>query len=647
MDYDERLHEYTHLKKVEDSRYKDKITQKASILWAMMTTCLSTGSGSLDVLRETERIVGKDEVMSKPSYALDLLKKRKIKLDVTLLPEMNRRYCLPMPKNMDPELFIGEKKILLRMLQKLDFATSDREADFITNILSQLPMEHYLKVYEELVAISRRNGMPGNSMAYEAASTTGTTGASTTAVKVEVDPEQKEIEDKIKTLEASGTANAHVIAILKSLCKKKGPSISSSTIEKFGVDPLDLSTVQHALKVRYDELVRNNVVKPASSKEATSYFVNVPGIGGERKPKKGDRNEEPKKLNKYENADKGDGGGSGKKTRDHGKKNHGKGDRRLPCYLCDSLEHFLSDCPMKAKVKELMGTSAAKPSTEESSAKDSGKDGKSSGQKLKKSVGFGGHVSGISYHIADELVRFDSQLFLDDNGSNTDIVNDENLLVEVHPVDAFVNGVGSAKVTGIGVFIGKSINRDGSEVPIARKRVLVCPSFGRNIIGTSVLQRRDDVVFNRQCKDPHMLAIVGDDEDEVLQYDLHDNPADKDDPFLYFQLVPLDEDEMTEEHEEFIEEASKNNLKEVRALQSHVYQTQLNRAKKEVKKKRVTFEPTPSDGVAAAAIEKAVKAVKHANTRKGVKKDDPVEDMFVKASINATTTVADIAGADA
>ena len=178
-------------------------------------------------------------------------------------------------------------------------------------------------------------------------------------------------------------------------------------------------------------------------------------------------------------------------------------------------------------------------------------------------------VSGISYHIADELVRFDSQLFLDDNGSNTDIVNDENLLVEVHPVDAFVNGVGSAKVTGIGVFIGKSINRDGSEVPIARKRVLVCPSFGRNIIGTSVLQRRDDVVFNRQCKDPHMLAIVGDDEDEVLQYDLHDNPADKDDPFLYFQLVPLDEDEMTEEHEEFIEEASKNNLKEVRALQSH------------------------------------------------------------------------------
>ena len=48
---------------------------------------------------------------------------------------------------------------------------------------------------------------------------------------------------------------------------------------------------------------------------------------------------------------------------------------------------------MKVKVKELMGTSAAKPSTEESSAKDSGKDGKSSGQKLKKSVGFGGHVS--------------------------------------------------------------------------------------------------------------------------------------------------------------------------------------------------------------------------------------------------------------
>ena len=92
MDYEERLHEYTHLKKVEDSRYKDKITQKASILWAMMTTCLSTGSGSLDVLRETERIVGKDEVMSKPSYALDLLKKGKIKLDVTLLPEMNRRY---------------------------------------------------------------------------------------------------------------------------------------------------------------------------------------------------------------------------------------------------------------------------------------------------------------------------------------------------------------------------------------------------------------------------------------------------------------------------------------------------------------------------------------------------------------------------
>ena len=143
------------------------------------------------------------------------------------------------------------------------------------------------------------------------------------------------------------------------------------------------------------------------------------------------------------------------------------------------------------------------------------------------------------YHVVEEVAKLDAQLFLDDNGSNTDIVNDESLLVDVHPIDAYINGVGNAKVTGIGVFVGKSINRDGTEVPIARKRVLVCPTFSKNIIGTSMLLRRDDVVFNRQGDDPHMLAMV---EGEVFRYDLHDNPSDSSDPFLYLLLVALDED---------------------------------------------------------------------------------------------------------
>lgn len=311
---------------------------------------------------------------------------------------------------------------------------------------------------------------------------------------------------------------------------------------------------------------------------------------------------------------------------------------------------------MKSKVKEFM---AGKPDSGTAAtttvSKDNKEDKPDTSKKLKKSVGFGGHVNGISFHVDGELEKLDSQLFLDDNGSNTDIVNDESLLVHVHPLDMYVNGVGSAKVTGIGVFVGKSINRDGSEIPIARKRVLVCPTFSRNIIGTSVLQRRDDVVFNRQCKEPHMLAIMGDEEDDILTYDLHDNPQDSTDPFLYFQLAPVDESDFTEEQEEFAKAASQANLKEIRGLQARVYQTELKKEKKKTvtltAKKRVHFEPAPTVAE-EKEISRVEKAVAHAHTRREasavkpairrVRKEDMVDDVAVRASINESTTVGEV-----
>jgi hypothetical protein len=342
---------------------------------------------------------------------------------------------------------------------------------------------------------------------------------------------------------------------------------------------------------------------------------------------------------------------------------------------------MLVDCPLKAKLKESAqdgspaggtgkgGASSAKPTT-------------TSKKLTRKDVGFGGHVGAISYHVTADLTPFDPQLFLDDNGSNTDIVNDEDLLVEVQPLDAYVSGVGSAKITGIGVFVGKSINRDGTEVPIARKRVLVCPSFNRNIIGTSVLQRRNDVVFNRQCENPHMLAIMGDGEDDIYQYDLHDNPEDASDPFLYFQLVPLEEDEMGEGHVDFIAEAVEANRLEIRALQAQAYQTELKAARKAAaakdrkslpktgSKKSLQWAEPLTSSVETAEIDKIMKSVSHAHEKKPspppirrVSKEDrseaspltkvpvatdlatdPVEDMAVKASINPETLLGELEG---
>ena len=430
------------------------------------------------------------------------------------------------------------------------------------------------------------------------------------------------MKEQIKKFESSG-ADAAMIGILKSLCSIKGKSLTKtdtkSVVESLGVDPLDLDTVQHTLKVRYDELVKNKDVKPATSKDLTTYFVSpAGGRTVSNNPKKKD--DSPPKLTPRGREDR-----PGKD--DKPKKNNGGKPlkKRFPCYLCDSLEHFLVDCPLKQKVKELMSQNKVSGESEEPKAV------KGDDKKLKKTVGFSGHVSGLSFHIAEEMVRFDPQLFLDDNGSNTDIVNDESLLVEVQPVDAFVGGVGSAKVTGIGVFVGKSVNRDGSTVSIARKRVLVCPSFNRNIIGTSVLQRRDDV------------------EDETLRYDLYDNPEDSSDPFLYFQLVPLDDDELSEEHRSYIETASADIADEVRAFQAQAYQAELKKAKKKVKFGAVSFEPTPTAAV-KKVIDKVEKAVHHAHAKgpspqpaiRKVRKDDLVDDMSIKASINTTTTVGDI-----
>ena len=704
LEFEEKKHEYEHVKRVEEAKFREKVEQKASLLWGMMTNCLN-GDGSIDIIRETNRVIESNACSDKPSFALALLKRRKIKLDVTLLPELHRRYCLLMPANMDPELFISEKKVLLNMLRKLNYSTSEKEGDFITSILSQLPMEHYLKVYEELVAVSRRNGMTGNVLRF-AGDMSGQqkstyTGGSTTTVKKELTEEEKEqleLEDQIAGLEKTETDPA-VIAVLRSFLKKRSPIVKIN-IEEYGLEPLDLDKVQHALKTRFNALVKAKIIKPSSIKENNTYFVSVPGVlntsSDKEKTPAAKRDVKPNR-NESKKSNGGSGGNGGNdgsnnggrrssnkfrgKKYEGGKNNGGEDKPRYPCYLCDSLDHLIVDCPLKSQLKDLQKSNGGSGTTTGGASKDNksanGNDSKPQGaakKLVRKGVGFGGHIGGISFHVSD-LSKFDSTLFLDDNGSNTDIVNDEDLLVDVQPLDAYVNGVGSAKVTGIGVFVGKSINRDGSEVPIARKRVLVCPSFSRNIIGTSVLQRRDDVVFNRQCTDPHMLTIMGDDEDDVLQYDLHDNPADSSDPFLYFQFVPLDDDEISEEHEEFIASAVEANRKEIRGLQAQVYHAELKKAKKEVlqkckttPKKRTKYSEPLSSKAEMEEIDRTAKKVSHAHTRKGAaapimrrvtsadrSEDSPlskmkatssaeVNEVAVKASINDETDVGEIVG---
>ena len=195
------------------------------------------------------------------------------------------------------------------------------------------------------------------------------------------------------------------------------------------------------------------------------------------------------------------------------------------------------------------------------------------------------HITGLTFMVDDDNDSdvdldeyYDPVLFLDDNGSNTDIVNDASLLVNVRPLSARVQGAGHCEVTGVGVFVGKSINRDGSTEPIIRRRVLVCPSFSRNIIGTSSLQRREDVTFYRQGDDKRMEAICGDEVDDIYRYDLHDNPNDADDTFLYFMMVPMDESEMLDEHFDIVSEATLVNEQEIRSFQAQMYQMELKKA---------------------------------------------------------------------
>ena len=160
-EYMEKKYEYDHLMEIENEKYVEKVTQRASILWSLIKNCLEGGIGTSDIINETMRIVNEDNIIDKPHCALRLLKERKIILNSSDIPELNRRYYVYMPIDMNPELFITTKKILLRTLHRLGCSVSDKESDFIMLLLSQIPRdkEYYSETYEELNLIARKNGV--------------------------------------------------------------------------------------------------------------------------------------------------------------------------------------------------------------------------------------------------------------------------------------------------------------------------------------------------------------------------------------------------------------------------------------------------------------------------------------------------------
>jgi hypothetical protein len=432
-----------------------------------------------------------------------------------------------------------------------------------------------------------------------------------------------------------------------------------------GCLPLDLDRVTHQLKIKYDELVSQKKVSPMGRKDTTNYFngiksTNMNDSGGSTHPPAGDRRRRYNKGDKKPDHSRNkENQGDSSDNKDHSRGN--RSGRR--CYLCDSTEHGFLSCPAREKAKEYRPFAAKSEEAKETKPGGNNNGGgrrnpkqERGGGAKKAGVGFSGVVDGITLNVGGlQSNKIDPLLFLDDLGSNSDIVYDESLLIDVQPLDTVLSGVGTTKVTGIGVFVGKSINRDGSEVHITRRRVLVCPDFNRNIIGTVLLQRKPEVSFYRD-EDPCMVAQVGED---MYRYDLHDNDSDESDPFFYFKLMPLDEDEITDAHKTIIDEAVEANIREIRSYRSQVYQTALKTAKKGIltsgsktqkEKKKVRFIPEP---VATPAVEeeinRTVKRISHAHIKRAIANNvatgarpTVLQDVMLRSAIDDTTTVEEL-----
>ncbi len=452
--------------------YEEKKIQLADTLFACIQ---STTEG-----KAAKVVSGKidEDPLTRCASVIHALEERFNIRSIRELPELEKRFSLCMPLNMDPEQFVNEKVRIRSMLQTLEgdglVPMVIADAHLIVKILTWLPGA-YSPTIDQIQNLILARGISDEST-------------------------PREDDDSVSL---SGSRSA------------AGSGLYS------GENTVTLTLVIKLLREKYLDLVRRSAIKPATAEAARAYLT----TGKVTKPKdhrachycgkKGHiltdcqlrKKDEAAKISSVHTVDDPIGaffspGFTGK------------------CRLCEETGHGFNDCPIVVKGREALGK--PKPPIKPLAG------GKA-----------GGGVGGVNFMIGDIVVCQASRVtrgpsypptyFMDDSGAASNIVPSADLLYGVRAINATCVGVGTARVTHVGSFLGKGLCVDGSEADIRLKTVYVVDGIDRNIFGTAAFQRQTSVTFDRSGPTPSCTA-------GGATFKLEEHGPD---PFLWFQFRKL------------------------------------------------------------------------------------------------------------
>ena len=210
------------------------------------------------------------------------------------------------------------------------------------------------------------------------------------------------------------------------------------------------------------------------------------------------------------------------------------------CRICNEGGHSFEECPIVVEGRKATGK--PKPAI----------------VPLKKMGGINSMIT-IVAHNAQSVspTKHPTNLWMDDSGAASNLVFDQRLLHGVIPIDGVCLGVGSARVTHVGSFIGFGEGLNGVVHSVRLKTVYVLADIDRNLFGTAKFQRQPNVRFDRGGSDPQ-VTVWEDDSQRTgeVTYKLREHGTE---PFLWFKFNKVASDELTPEDLDWLHEATTEN----------------------------------------------------------------------------------------
>jgi hypothetical protein len=488
------LADYEHKAEVLLEAYEVKKIQLAESLFA----CLQSSTEG-----KAAKIVASfvdSEVFCRCPLVLEALSARFNIRSIRELPALEARFNQPMPANMDPEVFIRDKLRLREMMAVLEgdglvpMITSD--AHLIVKICNWVP-SHYASVIDQIQNLILARG--------------------------------------ITSEERSDSGDADTA----SLC-----SIGTSGTYS-GEHTVTVTLVTKLLREKFVELVRKNVFRPASEAAVRAYLTT-----GQRIAVREERTchhcgrvghianschikqREDKEAATAKAAAAAIAGGA----EEHDPiAAYFAPNFSGNCRLCgDGAKHGFDSCPIVLAGREACGKT--KPPI------------KALPKKVGGMNGMIGSIVVCNARSASTGPAHPNHLFMDDNGAGSNIVRDVSILRGVRPLNATCIGVGTARVTHVGSFLGEGVCLDGTTQPVRLKTVYVLEGIDRNIFGTAAFQRQPGVIFDRSGTAPYCTA-------GGASYKLTEDGSE---PFLWFEFHATKGD-LTDEDKAWLEAATFEN----------------------------------------------------------------------------------------